>query len=323
MEAATEKENGQKDEADDVAVNKKFDDPGKRLSELGETLKELEGKDQVNSDGTTRGNGGNITSADIGEEWRKQEQTVQIIRTFVNFHATLLMAEPPPFLLPFLLQQCNSLRSAVARNALIALEEVFRLCPEFLKMALGTLQILLFEDIIRTLLLKASNEKKFIADAARKALDSFAKADVFELRRFLMINLTDTAKTTKNMKLASIATETCATVFKCSDIELLRNSTTMEKFFTAVVDIESGKSTEARSIAQSIIRSVKQRLGEKDFSKLVDAIGLSAAARVRLDKILDQTSQNKDKRTAEKPWAISANKEKIESAPKDNGHDVI
>ena len=251
-------------------------------------------------------------------DWKEVDKCILWLRCLALFDAELLTQQPPQGLFHFLISHANSLRSAVTKGALNTFEEMFTLRPKLV-------QGLLEKDkevevdilkIIGLLTLKSVNEKRFIADGAKKALDALCRMPkAGDLSNTLIVSLLNVARTSKNPKMTSIASSAALLCLESMSADDRREFLTTEDIIVAVAELESGKSTEARPVAQAILRNLSTAQGINRITQALDALSLGDVKQKRIEEIiksLDGKLEKKNVAKLEKPWLTATRTKKLE-----------
>jgi hypothetical protein len=268
----------------------KLDDPHKVLSDLSASLLAL-------------------SSPDV--DWKEIDKSIWWIRCLACFDSVLLSQRPPPGIFGFLRCHANSLRSAIAKGALSAFEELFSHCSGMLRETVD-LEDLDLVNLLSLLVLKSVSEKKFIADGAKKALDALSRVSKSgDLSNTIILALVDIARATKNPRMTAVACGAALLCMESMNEGDRRAFLKTEEIVAGTLEIESGKSTEARPFAQKILRSLNISQGADRLNQAFDALRLGEAQRKRAEDVLRIEGKGEKKASGgvEKPWlAAKANR---------------
>jgi hypothetical protein len=203
----------------------------------------------------------NTLAGAVSDDWLPQFRAAESTRRLCVFHSELLTIDSLSVLLPFLEREAGSLRSAQARNALLAFQDFFR---AGIPTTVGSIEHM--NGIVCALVLKAVNEKRFIATAAAGALDELVKAHPKPIVLSALLTY-HVSKSPRVCAQASLSAIRCAqNMSKESLAECTRSHDGQALVSTA--SLENGRSVEARKPAQALLRRMKDALGEIEFTKL-------------------------------------------------------
>lgn len=251
--------------------------------------------------------GEKLAAEKIDDDWREQEKLLTDIICLARFHSPLLRSITSLDLFTILRELSESLRSAVAKNAFLALSEVFSNCSFLLQSPSMVSEDEFgnwseFRKLVSCISLKCVSEKKFLADAAQVALEKLAAADIpRSVRKEVFQELLWSASSSKNIRLTGIMTTSALNCLK-TDPDVIRELNDLGKEVMIVLELESGKSTTARTPAQGILREVQKTLGDLELNSIFDELNLNSVVRKRVDEILKDGKQAKTSGSLSKPW---------------------
>lgn len=211
------------------------------------------------------------------KDWVKLCSALNDVRRFAIHHSELLL----PLLENVMLVMVKSLknpRSALCKTAILASNDIF--------LSIGPRLISTFEDskafdqLLLQLLLKASQDKRFVCEEAQKALDSMAcHTSPLPLLKKLQTyvhhaNLRVRAK-------AAVAISKCLSIM---DVEIVKEFG-MGTLLKVAAELLNDKLPEAREAARTVIKSIY--------------IGFAKDNNIHNDKINDDGDEEK---SGESPW---------------------
>lgn len=209
-------------------------------------------------------------------DWLTQYENVDSLRRLCIHHYSVLVPKIP-LVLPFLQNSVESLRSAQSRNALFAVSELYK----FSKLGQRSALLVNIDRTVDVVLTKSVNDKRFLAIAGSKALANIAKAvPCYSL--FASFLRHSGNKSAKRLSQVANGAKLCLDGMKAGgDIK----ETKLEKVIKAIVQLETGRSTEARKPAQAMMvtlynshdktsfrLAMKKVLSSNDYERVVRLI---------------------------------------------------
>jgi hypothetical protein len=249
----------------------------------------------------------------LDDDWKDQEKLLQYVIALAKFHSAVLVRISEKELFPTLREYAESLRSAVAKTALVALSEVFRNCSELIERIIDFDPAIEKESELRRIISSLSSkcvcEKKFLADAAQEALTNLSSAVLISkvARKAIFSELLLSATASKNIRLTGLLTTYALTCCK-SNSDFLHLFEDPAKPISLVLDLESGKSTAAKTPAQALLREMKMIWGDSGIAKALDELNLNSSVRKRIEDILKNEKPVKTSSSGStggaKPWQV-------------------
>ncbi|TMW64087.1 hypothetical protein Poli38472_014204 [Pythium oligandrum] len=192
--------------------------------------------------------------------WAREYAAIDTIRRLAIHHREKLDEVLDQVLTGIVCPSAVNLRSAMARNALLCIQDIV-LC-------LGSDASRHFDEFIPLLLGRTVNEKQFIRDLAREGLDACLGQCAGEQ---LLRNLLQVAAVEKNAQVVS-----CAGVYasKCvdkMDKTVLKSFVTEghESFFEDMSTLLNCKVVECKAATRKTLQHVRAACGEKEFTEAV------------------------------------------------------
>ena len=189
--------------------------------------------------------------------WLVQYETIDSIRRLVvhNFESLKPALE---IVLPFLRKGAESLRSAQSRNALLALQELFKFAGA------GNVSVLLcgIDKTVDVILIKSVSDKRFIAVAGVNALHQIGNS-VPSIQLLSALLKHADSKSIKVLTQVGIAAAICV---RGMDVKADIPEAKLGHIIKSVMLLESGRSVEARKHAQEVLRELNRGVGGSTFA---------------------------------------------------------
>mmetsp|Transcript_21087 Transcript_21087/g.26922 ORF Transcript_21087/g.26922 Transcript_21087/m.26922 type:complete len:418 (+) Transcript_21087:156-1409(+) len=212
------------------------------------------------------------------KSWIEQYEAVDSIRRLAIHHKDIL-APHLPKIVPFLQNGVGSLRSAMCRNTLFAVAEVYHHLANRHASALRVG----IDKTIEVVLAKSINDKRFIATAGIAAAEEIASSVASFKTLFSFLSHS-------NSKSAKMLTQTA----KCSVICLKHmdpnaeiKESRLDDVIKAAANLESGRSVDARKPAQEILRIIFKSTDEDSFRIAMNKV-LAPAECAHVNKLVKQ-----------------------------------
>ena len=204
-------------------------------------------------------------------EWKEHYFAVDDLRRLNKFHFAFLAANLPAAH-DFIIASIDSLRSNIAKNALIFAQELYSTeCDPMLLSATSAV-------LVPALAIKSNYEKTFIAKEAIKAYKSVAKSSVCPESAFGFIE----GSKSKNYKIAELSMSLLEEhIDSASPAYLAQPNNVRQVIAHAGIELD-GKRAKNQKTAQSLLSKLKKAVGDACFEELLSACEIDEEAQKRI-----------------------------------------
>ncbi|XP_058727928.1 uncharacterized protein LOC131599660 [Vicia villosa] len=185
------------------------------------------------------------------KNWVKVCESLNDVRRFALFHSSLLLPILDKILLVVVKSMKNP-RSALCKTSIMAASDIFNAFGDKL---FGPSASDAFEDLLLQLLLKASQDKRFVCEEAERALGSM----VGSMTPLSLLQKLRVSVSHKNLRIrakAAVSLSKCVSKMGSDEMEEFG----MEKLIEVAADLVNDRLPEARDAARSIATSVYEAI---------------------------------------------------------------